>query len=120
MSRIGQGMMPLDTKIIPHVLRPKLGVPNHVDRWRAYGSVTNKGLYICGVWSAPSFSEVTYRVGYYFGRTWTAVRVARECGWILPLKANTPPGVVADYLLEEGQEDTNLYRLLMWFHWLNK
>lgn len=119
MNRVGTGMRYLPTKLIPHCLRPKLGVPNHADQWDAYGSVTRKGLYICGVYSHPAFPALptsTSRLAHYFRRTWTAVRVAKECGWILPMKAHTPPGIVADYLLDEGQEDTDLYRLLMWFH----
>ncbi len=119
MNRVGAGMRYLPTKLIPHCLRPKLGVPNHADHWDAYGSVTRRGLHICGVyshWAFPLIPTSAVRAGHYFRRTWTAVRVARECGWILPLRANTPPGVVADYLLDEGQEDTDLYRLLMWFH----
>jgi hypothetical protein len=120
---------PLDTAIIPQCLRHKLGVPYYADRWMAYGSVTKKGLRIFGTYSWPVLRNPyiepespgnIFRACDRFERVWTAVRIARECGWILPLRANTPPGVVADYLLEEGQEDTNLYRLLMWFHGLNK
>ena len=34
-----------------------------------------------------------------------------------PLKNSTPPGIVADWLADNGHEDTPLYRFLMWCHW---
>ena len=68
-----------------------------------------------------------YTTGYrttvfsVYGRrhfTLSPVGLARRfCDVEVPLKATTCPGIVADWLLDKGREDSSAYRLLMWCHW---
>jgi hypothetical protein len=46
------------------------------------------------------------------------VNLARRlCDCEVPLAAKTAPGIVAEWLLDRGKEDSYAYRLLMWCHW---
>lgn len=110
-DQVGRGMTMIPVKSVPDALRKRL-VPHveNVEVANLFVKQRRSGtLYFSGLYRIPSWG--CYAVGN-ISRLLTPVRLAAVCGWILPLRANTPLYMVTDYLIEEGQEDTKMVRLM--------
>lgn len=101
---------------------PKRCTPYNLDRHlcqregrryihRLYASVRKDGRIAFSakvhVWASHDLTSIGHRKAIMW-----PVNFARLCGWILPLIPSTPLNVVCDYLIEHGQEETAMVRLL--------
>jgi hypothetical protein len=96
---------------------PKDITPHSLDRWLCLhdGQRTIQRLYASVLKSGRIAFSAKIRTPLSLGHrraVMTPVRFARICGWVLPLRADTPLYIVADCLSDEGQEGTAMVRLL--------